>query len=80
MLPAQLCRWQPVDVYVDPVSSIIPIICASVKRLFLIRLLLQVGQTLHHSEGTSGGAGHGGLAIDLHGALASLQRLATGAS
>ncbi|PTV94104.1 hypothetical protein C8J27_1091, partial [Rhodobacter aestuarii] len=29
--------------------------CASVKRLFRIRLLLQVGQTLHQIEGTSGG-------------------------
>ncbi|MBK5944873.1 hypothetical protein CCR83_00020, partial [Rhodobacter veldkampii DSM 11550] len=37
-------------------SLIIPIICASVKRLFLMSSApSQVGQTLHHSEGTSGG-------------------------
>ena len=41
MLAANLCHSQPVDVYVDPVSLIIPIICVSVKRLFRIRLLLQ---------------------------------------
>jgi hypothetical protein len=34
---------------------IIPIICASVKRLFRIRLLFQGGHTLHQTEGTSGG-------------------------
>jgi NAD(P)-dependent dehydrogenase (short-subunit alcohol dehydrogenase family) len=35
---------------------IIPIICASVKRLFLMSSApSQVGQTLHHSEGSSGG-------------------------
>ena len=36
-------------------SLIIPIICASVKRLFLICLLLPRGQTLHQIEGTFGG-------------------------
>ncbi|MFZ5965373.1 hypothetical protein ACOXXX_20710, partial [Thalassococcus sp. BH17M4-6] len=37
-------------------SLIIPMICASVKRLFRIRLLLQkVEQTLHHNEGSFGG-------------------------
>ena len=37
-------------------SFIIPIICASVKRLFRICLLLQkVEQTLHQSEGSFGG-------------------------
>jgi hypothetical protein len=37
-------------------SLIIPMICASVKRLFLMSSApSQVGQTLHHGEGTSGG-------------------------
>ncbi len=37
-------------------SLIIPMICASVKRLFRIRLLLQkVEQTRHHNEGSFGG-------------------------
>ncbi|MHC0055722.1 hypothetical protein, partial [Actibacterium sp. D379-3] len=36
-------------------SLIIPMICASVKRLFRIRLLLQkVEQTLHQNEGSFG--------------------------
>ena len=41
VLAADICHSQPVDVYVDPVSLIIPIICVSVKRLFRMRLLLQ---------------------------------------
>jgi kynurenine formamidase len=32
-----------------------PMICSSVKRLFLIHLLLRSGQTLHQIEGASGG-------------------------
>ena len=36
-------------------SLIIPMICASVKRLFLMRLLLPRGQTLHQNEGPFGG-------------------------
>jgi hypothetical protein len=37
-------------------SLIIPMICASVKRLFLMSSApSQVGQTLHQSEGHSGG-------------------------
>ena len=54
MRPAQFSGRQPADVYVDPVTSFISTICASVKRLFLISSALQVGQTLHHDEGTSG--------------------------
>jgi hypothetical protein len=34
---------------------IIPMICSSVKRLFLIHLLLRPGQTLHQIEEASGG-------------------------
>ena len=41
MLAANLCHSQPVDVDVDPVSLIMPMICIAVKRLFRIRLLLQ---------------------------------------
>ena len=41
VLAANLCHWQPVDAYADPVSLIMPMICIAVKRLFRIRLLLQ---------------------------------------
>jgi len=34
---------------------IIPMICSSMKRLFLVRPLLRVGQTLRQIEGASGG-------------------------
>ncbi|MFN4136656.1 MAG: transposase family protein, partial [Novosphingobium sp.] len=36
-------------------SLIMPMICSSVKRLFLIRPLLRARQTLHQIEGASGG-------------------------
>lgn len=39
---------------------IIPMICASVKRLFLMRLLLPQGQTLHQNEGSFREARQGG--------------------
>ena len=54
MLAANPGHSQPVDVYVDPVSLIIQIICVSVKLLFRMHLLLQVGQTLLQTKGVSG--------------------------